>query len=169
MRLLPRSLAAAFCVLCILPVAARAQDVGLPIGSLAAPVHLEDLDGNPVDLAQYIGRRPVLIEFWATWCPICRELEPTLTATAAKHKAEADVLVVAVGVNQTTRSIKRHLAKHPMPGRVLWDGAGRATRAFMAPSTSYVVILDSRGRVTYTGTGSEQELDAALTRAIAAK
>jgi hypothetical protein len=47
---------------------------------------------------------------------------------------------------------------------VLWDGAGNAVRAFDAPATSYVVILDRQGKVAYTGVGPDQDLEAALAR-----
>jgi hypothetical protein len=39
-------------------------------------------------------------------------------------------------------------------------------RAFQAPATSYVVILDGQGRVVYTGIGADQDLDAALEEAV---
>ena len=145
---------------------AQAQDVGLDIGTRPAAVTLEDLDGKAVDLAQYIGRKPVLFEFWATWCPLCRALEPQLAAAQKRFGNKLDIIVVAVGVNQTPRSIKRHMDKHALPGRVLWDGKGAAVRAFMAPGTSYIVILDRTGKVIYTGAGSEQELASVLARAV---
>ncbi len=145
---------------------ARAQDVGLDIGARPAAVTLEDLDGKAVDLAQYIGRKPVLLEFWATWCPLCRALEPQLAAARKRFGNKLDIIVVAVGVNQTPRSIKRHMDKHALPGRVLWDGKGAAVRAFMAPGTSYIVILDRTGKVVYTGAGSGQELASVLARAV---
>ena len=145
---------------------AQAQDVGLDIGTRPAAVTLEDLDGKAVDLAQYIGRKPVLLEFWATWCPLCRALEPQLAAAQKRFGNKLDIIVVAVGVNQTPRSIKRHMDKHALPGRVLWDGKGAAVRAFMAPGTSYIVILDRTGKVIYTGAGSEQELASVLARAV---
>ncbi len=164
------SLAALFFAVAVIgPTSARAQDVGLPVGTLAKAVRIEDLNGGVVDLAQYVGKKPVLIEFWATWCPICQALSPKLAAAGKKYAGKADILIVAVAVNETPRSIKRHIAKHPMPGRVLWDVDGRATRAFAAPSTSYIVILDRRGKVVYTGTGEDQNVDAALARAIAIK
>ncbi len=43
---------------------------------------------------------------------------------------------------------------------------GRAVRAFLAPATSYVAILDTDGRVVYTGIGSEQDIDAAVLEAL---
>ena len=145
---------------------AAAQDVGLPIGAVPDAVQLEDLEGRAVDLSQYIGRKPLLIEFWATWCPVCEELEPALKAAKQRHGNALEVLVVAVGVNQTPRSIRRHLQDHTLPGPVLFDARGRAARAFQAPSTSYIVALDARGRVVYTGVGAEQDIGRAAALAV---
>jgi len=60
------------------PSVLGAQDIGLPIGTKAPAVAVEDLDGKPVDLGVYVGKQPVLLEFWATWCPLCNALEPAL-------------------------------------------------------------------------------------------
>lgn len=158
-------------VLLVLPFArpASAQDVGLPLGTVPAAVELQDLDGNAVTLSDYVGKKPVLIEFWATWCPLCAELEPRIAAVKKQHGDRLDVVIIAVGVNQTPRSIKRHLQRHDVPGRVLFDARGRATRAYQAPSTSYIVALDASGRVVYTGVGSDQDIAAAAARAVAAR
>ena len=56
----------------------RAQDLGIEIGSAAPAAKVHTLDGKEADLAQYIGKTPIVMEFWATWCPNCEELEPTL-------------------------------------------------------------------------------------------
>lgn len=148
------------------PALLPAQDVGLPLGSKPAAVRIADINGQAVDLGQYIGKQPVMLEFWATWCPLCRALEPQLHAVAQKYAKQLQVFVVAVGVNQNPNSIKRHLARHAMPGIVLWDGDGAAVRAFEAPGTSYVVVLDKSGKVVYTGSGSEQKLASAATRGL---
>jgi thiol-disulfide isomerase/thioredoxin len=161
-----RLLAVSFLILVCGSGTAAAQDVGLDLGAVPAPVQLEDLDGKVIDLAQYVGKKPVLIEFWATWCPLCAELEPKLKAAKQKYGAGLEVLVVAVGVNQTTRSIRRHIEDHPLPGPVFFDARGRATRAYMAPSTSYIVALDARGRVVYTGVGADQDIGKAAALAV---
>ena len=146
-----------------------AQEVGLAIGVRAPVVQLDDLDGNPVDLAQFIGRKPVLIEFWAHWCEVCEALEPRLAAVEERYGSAVEFLTVAVGVNQTVRSIRRHLEDHDVPGRLLFDRDGRATRAYEAPATSYIVILDRQGRVAYTGVGEDQNLAAALAAVTASR
>jgi thiol-disulfide isomerase/thioredoxin len=163
-----RGVIAAFAaLLCagVLPVAA--QDVGLPLGSVPEAVALEDLDGATVDLAQYIGRRPVLLQFWASWCDVCEALEPKLQAVKRQHGAALEIVIVAVGVNQTVRTVRRHVERHTLAGRVLYDARGRATRAFRAPATSYIVALDAQGRVVYTGIGADQDLAAAALKAVA--
>jgi hypothetical protein len=72
-------------------------------------------------------------------------------------------------VNQTPRTIRRHVDRHEMPGRVLFDARGRAARAFMAPTTSYVVALDAQGRVVYTGVGADQDIARAAARAMGSR
>jgi thiol-disulfide isomerase/thioredoxin len=147
--------------------AAQEEQVGLAAGTAVRPVTIEDLDGHPADLAPYVGvgHKPALFEFWATWCTNCAALEPRMRAAFQRHGGQVDFVVVAVGVNQTRASVKRHVDAHPLPaGRVLWDGNGGAVRAFDTPATSYVVLLDRQGKVAYTGVGPDQDLEAALAR-----
>ncbi len=158
---------AAIGLMLLVPAAARAQDeVGLPIGTAAKTVTIEDLDGKPVDLGQFIGKRPVLLEFWATWCPLCRALEPKMVAAQQQLGDKVAFIAVAVAVNQSKASIKRHLERHPLPLTVLWDTNGNAVRAFEAPSTSYIVTLDGAGKVRYTGLGEDQDIARAVRAAI---
>ncbi len=151
-----------------IPTSLQAQEdeVGIPLGSSPDPVLIEDLEGNSVDLGAWIGHQPVLLEFWARWCEQCEALLPRLREAHARHAETVVFLAIGVGVNQNPRSIKRHLNRHPMPFPVLWDGQGKATRRFMAPTTSYIVVLDADGRVVYTGVGPDQDIGAALARAL---
>ena len=154
----------ALAVTLALPPALRAQDIGLPIGTRAPAVVVADLDGKSVDLGSYVGKQPVLLEFWATWCPLCQALEPALKAAHARYGATVRFMAIGVGVNQTPASIRRHLADHPLPFPVLFDATGAAVRAYQAPATSYIVVLDKAGNVTYTGAGAEQDVATALAR-----
>jgi thiol-disulfide isomerase/thioredoxin len=146
------------------PALAQEEEIGLPIGSAAptSAIQVETLDGQPVNLASYVGKKPVLVEFWATWCPICRAILPKFEEARQKHSDKVDFLVVAVGVNETPRSIKRHLQQHPMKFTMFWDGKGAAVRAFEAPATSYIIGFNAKGKVVYTGLGEKQDLEAAV-------
>jgi thiol-disulfide isomerase/thioredoxin len=162
-----RGVATAIFLAACIPIALVAQDeTGLKIGSKAPVVMVNDLDGKPVDLGQWVGRKPVLIEFWATWCGNCEALLPRLQAASKQFGDKIEFIGVNVTVNQTPEKVRRYVGEHDYPLRVLYDDKGTSTRAYKAPATSYVVVIDRAGTVVYTGVGADQELDPAIQRAI---
>ncbi|MEA2766609.1 MAG: hypothetical protein QOK07_3013 [Gemmatimonadaceae bacterium] len=142
------------------------QDLGIEVGARAPAVTVHSLDGKPVDLGQYIGKTPMLIEFWATWCPNCRELMPALLDVEKKYGKRVKFVALAVAINQSPERVRRFLAAHPLPHDTFYDTEGKAAGAFDAPATSYVVVLDKTGKVVYTGLGGKQDLEAALKKAL---
>jgi thiol-disulfide isomerase/thioredoxin len=144
---------------------AGAQDSGIPVGSKAPPAVVETLDGAPADLGTWIGKEPVFIEFWATWCPNCKQLEPQLLALQKKYAGKVRFVGVAVSVNQKPEIIKRYVAAHSLHGEQLYDRKGLATDAYDVPATSYVVVINAKGTVVYTGLGGRQDLAAAIAKA----
>jgi thiol-disulfide isomerase/thioredoxin len=144
---------------------AIAQDLGIEVGSQAPAVIVHSLDGKQVDLAQYIGKTPMLIEFWATWCANCRELMPALLEAEKKFGKKVKFVALAVAINQSPERVRRYIAAHPLPHETYYDTDGKAAGAFDAPATSYVVILDKGGKVVYTGLGGKQYLEDALNKA----
>ena len=144
---------------------AIAQDLGIEVGSQAPAVIVHSLDGKQVNLAQYIGKTPMLIEFWATWCANCRELMPALLEAEKKFGKKVKFVALAVAINQSPERVRRYIAAHPLPHETYYDTDGKAAGAFDAPATSYVVVLDKTGKVVYTGLGGKQDLEAALKKA----
>jgi thiol-disulfide isomerase/thioredoxin len=145
---------------------ASAQNVGLPIGTQGPSAVVETLDGTQVDLAEYVGKGPVLIQFWATWCSNCKELEPAVRAARARYGDRVKFLGVAVSVNQSPARVKAYHEQHKLPLEVFFDRSGKATDVYQAPATSYVVVLDASGKVVYTGVGGKQDFNAALAKAV---
>ncbi|HUF28281.1 MAG TPA: TlpA disulfide reductase family protein [Gemmatimonadaceae bacterium] len=168
-RALLTALAASATLLIAAGVTSRAgaQDIGIRVGQKAPTAVIESLDGAPADLAQWIGRTPVLLEFWATWCGNCRQLEPTLRAAHDKYGDRVRFIGIAVSVNQSQERVRRHMAQHRMPLHdMLYDRDADLSEAFEVPATSYIVVIDSTGTVVYTGLGGRQNLDAALEKAV---
>jgi len=131
---------------------------------------IEDLDGNPVSLADFAGDKPVLVEFWALWCSDCEKLHPSLAAAHEAYGDRMEFVAVGVGINQNPRRIKRHLdgMDPPVEWPTYYDARGAAARAFLAPTTSYIVILDRSGRVVYANVGPNQNIDGAIRSALGA-
>jgi thiol-disulfide isomerase/thioredoxin len=150
-------------LLCATPVAARAQDGGLTLGSTIPPATLQTLDGKTVNLAQ-VAKGPAVVEFWATWCENCEALLPTMKTAYAKYGKRVQFVAVAVSVNQSVKRVQLHVAKYGVPGLQLYDTRGDATGKWDVPATSYVVVIDKTGRVTYTGVGGTQDIEGAIRR-----
>jgi len=148
------------------PLMAQDDDIGIARGATPPAVQLETLDGRATDLTAFVGKKPVLIEFWATWCTNCRALLPRMRTAHQRYGREVEFVVIGVAVNQSRNSVRRHLAEHALPFRFFYDATGSAVRGFQAPATSYVVALDARGRVVYTGLGPDQDIEAAVRRAL---
>jgi thiol-disulfide isomerase/thioredoxin len=144
-----------------------AQEAGIAVGTRAPAVVVPALDAPPVDLAALIGRKPFLLEFWATWCEVCEALMPTVRQAHGEFGDRVEFLGVNVTVNQTPERVRRFIATQHPPFQTLYDSAGTSIRAYGAPTTSFVVIVDRTGTVAYTGTGATQDLAAALRKVTA--
>lgn len=152
---------------CMIAVGATGLDaqetrIGIARDSVPAAFTLPDVSGGEVDLGKYFGRGPVLLEFWATWCENCKALHPRMLEAYGKFGEQVEFFAIAVGVGQSERRVLKHLKQYPVPYPTLWDGGGEAVQAFQTPATSYIVILDSEGRVAYTGLGRDQDIEAAI-------
>jgi thiol-disulfide isomerase/thioredoxin len=111
--------------------AARRVAIALGLVLLAASARADDalalldLDGRPVALAPAPGR-PLVVHFWATWCPSCKGELGDLDAAA---RSCSGVDVVAVNVGEDPRDVAEWLAERPPTLRVLIDPGGKAWRA----------------------------------------
>lgn len=95
--------------------------------TLVEPVDLERLDGRPVRIALTPAAPPVVLHFWATWCPSCLEELSTIERAVTPACAET-VRVVAVNVAEDADAIARFLERSPIRLEVLRDPDGRAFR-----------------------------------------
>lgn len=139
-----------------------AQDSGIPIGEKGPGGPLLTLENKPVDLSTYLGKTPVVLEFWATWCGNCKQMEPAMRAAMTKYGAQVKFITVAVSINQSMDRVKAWQKANALPGELLYDKSGQVSGAYDVPATSYVVVLDKTGKVVYTGVGGTQNIDAAV-------
>ena len=152
--------------LVMFPVAGVAQESGIAVGSDAPGAAVETLDGKPLDLAEYVKKGPTLLQFWATWCTNCRALEPRIIAAIKKYEGKVRFVAVAVSVNQSVERIKAYRDKYHMTHDIVYDRKGYASDAYEVAATSYIVVVDGKGKVVYTGLGSDQDIDAAVAKAL---
>jgi len=135
-------------------------------GARAPEFTLPDLLGNKISLADHRGR-PVIIDFWATWCAPCVEQIPVLNAFQAAHYGEVSVLGIAVdsrGIEVVAPFATEHGIQYP----VLLGNESLAQKygAFGFPSL-YVIASDGRIAAKHVGVITGGELEEALVAAAA--
>ena len=154
------SLAAAFTV--VTGTGLAAQEGGLDVGTTAPTASVVRLDGTAANLSDYYGAKPVVLEFWATWCPLCKKLEPSMQAARERHAGAVTFVSVGVPSNQTADKQRMYVDKQQLTGEYVFDKDGAAVAAFKVPHTSYIVIVDRNRKIVYTGVGADQDIEAAL-------
>ena len=155
--------------LCLALAAASARaeaQAGIAVGSPAPVVTVNDLEGSPIAFGEFIGKKPVYIQFWATWCELCEKLDPKVRAAAKRYGSSVEFIGVNVTVNQKADRVRRWVAEHQPAFRVAWDDRGVVVRAYDVPTTSFVVIVDTAGKVAYTGVGADQDIEGALRKVV---
>ena len=140
----------------------RAQDTAPGVGAKAPAVTVNDLDGKPVNLGEFLGQKPVFLEFWATWCEVCEALLPKVKTAMNAYRDKVEFIGINVTVNQKREAVRAYLKQHQLRFRPLYDDEGASIRAYQVPATSYIVIADRSGTIVYTGMGSIQNFDPAL-------
>ena len=86
--------------------------------------------------------------------------------TQRKYAGQVRFISVGVPSNQSAEKQKAYMEKQQLGGTFVFDKDGAAMKAFAVPHTSYVVVIDKAGKVAYTGVGAEQDIDAAVQKAI---
>ncbi len=115
-----------------------------PPGRPAPAAPLTDLDGKVWTLASLQGR-PVLLNFWATWCEPCRAEMPSLELLAQRH-VEEGLVVLAVNFKETRSTIDRFLKTAPLGLPVVVDPEGAAASAWAVRVLPSTVLIDRRAR-----------------------
>ncbi|MEO7082952.1 MAG: TlpA disulfide reductase family protein [Gemmatimonadaceae bacterium] len=143
---------------------AQAGD-GIAVGAAAPSVVVLNAAGKSVTVTPTLGR-PMLIEFWATWCEFCERLEPTMKTVYGKYGNKVQFAAIAVNVNQTPRRVAKHVQDRTLEYPVYYDASGKAVSAYDVAATSFVVIIGKDGKVAYTGVGDKQDLDSAIKKVL---
>jgi peroxiredoxin len=133
--------------------AAASLQAQLP-GKPAPAFTLKMLEGDTVRLAEYRGR-PVLINFWATWCRRCRGEMPLLIGAHQAHEQEG-LAILAIDLTDQERSLKdvrKFLAEFQVPFPVLLDEKGKTRKLYALRGVPTSVFVGSDGVVRAVNQG----------------
>ena len=96
---------------------------GPEIGNLAPDFQLNNLDGQPVSLNDFRGK-PVLMNFWTSWCPPCRSEMPFIQDTFADKKwVDTGLVVLAIDIGESPSTVREFVNNYGLTFPVLLDVA----------------------------------------------
>ncbi|TET67520.1 MAG: redoxin domain-containing protein [Dehalococcoidia bacterium] len=92
---------------------------GVEVGNLAPDFQLQNLDGQTVSLGNLQGK-PVLINFWATWCPPCRSEMPYIQEVYEEW-VNRGLVVLALNIGESSSKVEEFMQNHNLSFIVLLD------------------------------------------------
>ena len=108
-----------------------------------------DQDGNPVKLSDFAGK-PVVLNFWASWCPSCRTEVPKINQLAAKYGERGMAFVaINVGFNDSVERAQAFARKTGMTYPAIFDGSGQITEPYQLIGVPTIIIADNKGVIQY--------------------
>jgi peroxiredoxin len=140
-------------------------------GSVAPAFTLPTLAGSPANLSDYKGR-PVLINFWASWCTPCRSEMPDIVAAYRAHQDTGlEVLAINLTDQEGMKDVRKFAAEFQMPFPVLLDEKGRVRRlyALVGVPTSVFVGSDGVVRLVNPGPITDEALERGLAEILPAR
>ena len=134
------------------------------IGSLAPDFALADLDGNPVRLTDLSGR-PVILNFWASWCGPCVEEFPLLREAAADH-AGADLAIVGIVFRDRSEAARDFMARNDATWPAAMDPGELVASAYgiLGPPETYFIARDGTIAARQFGPITADSLDDKLAK-----
>lgn len=129
---------------------------------------LEVYQGDDILLKDVVGKKPVYLKFWASWCVPCREQMPHLEHTYQQVKNDIEVVSVNIWINDNEKMIQSTIDEFGLSMPTALDKSGVIAQSVNFIGTPYHILIDEDGDIVHKGHDVTQELDKKIQR-LAAK
>ncbi|MBI4239398.1 TlpA family protein disulfide reductase [Candidatus Uhrbacteria bacterium] len=115
------------------------------------------VDGKTISLADYRGKKPVILDFFATWCPNCRRNAPHLSELYKKYTDKIEV--IGINLQEDPSVVRKFASDYSLAFPIALDPSGDVARQFDVRYTNMHVLIAVDGAIIRTIPGDIQESD----------
>ena len=114
--------------------------------------NVELLDGARFEISEFSGK-PVLLHFWATWCPVCGLQDGSVESIAQDYP-----VVTIASWSEGEAAVEKHMNDNGLTFPVMLDDSGQLARSFGLKGVPASFILSPKGEIAYVETGYTTEV-----------
>ena len=127
------------------------------VKQVAPDFSLEKLGGGTISVVEYKGRKGVVLDFFATWCPNCRRDMPKLNNFYEKYKNQVEV--IGVNLHEDESVVRKFIEKTNITFPIVIDSSGSVARDYGVRYTNFHVLIDKDGNAIKAVPGDIKESD----------
>jgi len=132
----------------------------LPERQIAPEFDLVGHDDVRIRLSDYRGK-PLIVNFWATWCPPCRAEMPSMQR-AWEQVREEGIALIAINVGESAGEIERFIEQVQVDFPLPMDTNSQVVQAWPVRGLPTTFVVDPEGRLAYKAAGEREWDDPAL-------
>jgi len=106
-----------------------------------------DRSGSKVPFRSFLGQKPLLVVFWASWCIECRAEVPTLNRLAL----DPEIRVLAINLGESEKKVQTFISSFHVGYPVVRDPGWQTSAAYRVLGIPVCLLLDREGRILYRG------------------
>lgn len=133
------------------------------VNKQAADFALPSLNEQRITLADYRGKKKVVLSFWASWCGPCRMELPILADFYRKyHKADSNFEILAVSVDDDRGEAEAYARKAKLPFPVLLDPDSKVADSYSVEGIPTMFVIDTNGTIFWGNSGMDTAMEVRL-------
>lgn len=118
---------------------------------------LERVGGGTIELASYKGQKPVILDFFATWCPNCKRDMPRLNSFYEKYKDKVEV--IGIDLQEQSSIVEKFTNDLNLTFPIVLDKQGKVAKQYGVRYTNFHILIDKDGNIIGTVPGDISEDD----------